>query len=108
MKRLHIGIFCLVTALLTTCGGAQQEMQSIIVDSAELEAFVDDFFPTQMEALHIPGVVFIFVQDGEVLLAKGYGNADIQNEVPNPSMAASNNLFAPTGTSFFRMRSSFG
>jgi CubicO group peptidase (beta-lactamase class C family) len=51
-------------------------------DPQELEAFVDAFLGEQMEALHIPGAVFVWVQDGEVFLAKGYGYADVENRKP--------------------------
>ena len=51
-------------------------------DPQELEAFVDAFLGEQMEALHIPGAVFVWVQDGEVFLAKGYGYADLETRQP--------------------------
>jgi CubicO group peptidase (beta-lactamase class C family) len=51
-------------------------------DPQELEAFVDAFLGEQMEALHIPGAVFVWVQDGEVFLAKGYGYADLETREP--------------------------
>jgi CubicO group peptidase (beta-lactamase class C family) len=51
-------------------------------DPRELEAFVDAFLGEQMEALHIPGAVFVWVQDGEIFLAKGYGYADLENRKP--------------------------
>jgi hypothetical protein len=38
-------------------------------DPQELEAFLDGFFAGQMEKLHIPGVVFVLVKDGESFLA---------------------------------------
>ena len=51
-------------------------------DPAELEAFLDDLLATQMEENHIPGAAVAVVRDGEVLLAKGYGYADLENGVP--------------------------
>jgi CubicO group peptidase (beta-lactamase class C family) len=50
-------------------------------DAAELEAFLDDLFAAQMEENHIPGAAVAVVRDGEVLLAKGYGYADLENGV---------------------------
>jgi CubicO group peptidase (beta-lactamase class C family) len=51
----------------------------------ELEAFTDKFFGEQMDELHIPGLTFIFVQDGKVLLARGYGSANPERGIPfNP------------------------
>jgi len=51
-------------------------------DPAELEAFLDDFFAEKMEELHIPGTAFVMVKDGEVFFAKGYGYADLENQIP--------------------------
>ena len=53
--------------------------QSGPTDPAELETFLDAFFAEQMETLHIPGAVVVFVKDGEVFLAKEYGLADVEN-----------------------------
>ncbi len=35
-----------------------------------------------MKTLHIPGVVVVFVQKGEVILAEGYGYADLEHAIP--------------------------
>lgn len=53
-----------------------------LTDPQELEASVDAVLGEQMEALHIPGAVFVWVQDGAVLLAKGYGYANLENLKP--------------------------
>lgn len=37
-------------------------------DPAELERFVDPIFAQQMQQLHVPGAVFVLVNDGKVLL----------------------------------------
>jgi len=47
-------------------------------DPAELEAFLDTFFPDQMDAAHIPGAVVVFVKDGQIFLTKGYGLANVE------------------------------
>lgn len=51
-------------------------------DPAELEAFLDAFFAEKMEDLHIPGVAFVMVKDGEIFFSKGYGYADMENQIP--------------------------
>ncbi|HSL24775.1 MAG TPA: serine hydrolase domain-containing protein, partial [Acidimicrobiia bacterium] len=51
-------------------------------DAAELEAFLDELLPRQMEENHIPGAAVAVVRDGQVLLAKGYGYADLENGIP--------------------------
>jgi hypothetical protein len=47
-----------------------------------LESFTDEFFSTQMETLRIPGGRFALVQNGEIVLAKGYGYADLETGSP--------------------------
>ena len=51
-------------------------------DPAELKAFLDELFAAQMEENHIPGAAVAVVRDGEMLLAKGYGYADLENGIP--------------------------
>ena len=51
-------------------------------DPAEIEAFVDDFWAGQMRPLGIPGAVFVLVRGDQILLAKGYGLADVEQGVP--------------------------
>lgn len=63
-------------------GMPAQPQQEGPTDPAELETFLDAFFAEQMEALHIPGAIVVFVRDGEVFLAKGYGFADLENQIP--------------------------
>lgn len=49
----------------------------------DIEAFADGFFGCQdVKELGIPGAVFVVVQDGKVLLQKGYGYADLDNKTP--------------------------
>jgi len=59
-------------------GGSQQGP----TDPDELEAFLDDFFAERMGVYEVPGVAFVLVKDGEIFLTKGYGYADLENEIP--------------------------
>lgn len=52
------------------------------IEIAELEAFLDSLIQAKMEEHHIPGVQFIMVKDGGICFAKGYGFADLENEIP--------------------------
>lgn len=52
------------------------------IDPAELRAFLDDRFARDMAANHIAGAAVAVVEDGKLLLARGYGQADIANGVP--------------------------
>ena len=46
------------------------------------EAEVDAFVRAQMAARHIPGVSVAVVKDGKVVLARGYGLANVEHQVP--------------------------
>jgi CubicO group peptidase (beta-lactamase class C family) len=48
----------------------------------ELEAFFDGIAPLQLDTYQIPGATVSVVKDGALLFAKGYGSADVANQVP--------------------------
>lgn len=50
-------------------------------DEAELEAFLDDLFARHMEEDHIAGAAVAVVKDGQLFFAKGYGYADLENNI---------------------------
>ncbi len=52
------------------------------IDSQELQAFLNDFFAQQMRKLHIPGAVFVLVQDGEISFKQGFGYANLKDQAP--------------------------
>ena len=55
------------------------------IDPAELESFIDDYLAEQMTAHQVAGIAVSVVQNGQVILAKGYGYADVENQIPvNP------------------------
>lgn len=49
---------------------------------ADLEAFLDGFVPFALKSGDIAGAVVVVVKDGEVLLKKGYGYANVQQKRP--------------------------
>ncbi len=51
-------------------------------DAAEMEAFMDELFARHMEENHIAGAAIAVVRDGQLLFAKGYGYADVENKIP--------------------------
>ncbi len=97
---VKIACFTLVLALLTLVrGGATQaadgasiaapEHPNIAVsrlgDSSnpqEVEAFFDAFMAEKMAEQHIPGAAIVVVKDGETLFSKGYGYADLEEQLP--------------------------
>jgi CubicO group peptidase (beta-lactamase class C family) len=50
--------------------------------SSELEAFFDDYLAAQMTADNVAGVTVSVVKDGQVLMSKGYGYADVTRNIP--------------------------
>jgi CubicO group peptidase (beta-lactamase class C family) len=48
----------------------------------DVQAFFDEYLPARMKAHNVAGAVVAVVRDGEVILAKGYGEADVARKVP--------------------------
>lgn len=47
----------------------------------DMEAFFDDYLGTEMAAHHVAGATVSVVKDGQVLFTKGYGYADVDQEI---------------------------
>src|SRR5688572_29625713 len=43
---------------------------------------VDEYIRTEMQAQQIPGVSLAVIKDGQVVLARGYGFANVEHQVP--------------------------
>ena len=75
-----------VTVLVAAVGAppaAGVHSQSIAsVDPVALRAFVDSFMTARMAEERIPGAGFVFVQNGRVLLSRGYGLANVARQRP--------------------------
>ncbi len=72
-----------LTALLSLPLPAQSETEVVQptsgpTDPAELEAFLDGVMAAHLAAHDVAGATLSIVKDGEVLLAKGYGYADVE------------------------------
>jgi CubicO group peptidase (beta-lactamase class C family) len=59
-----------------------QPVTNARLTAADLESFLDQVVPRQLEVNHIPGATLAVVKDGQVLLAKGYGFADLEKQIP--------------------------
>ena len=77
------------------------------IEPQDLATFLDDVVPAQLEANHVPGAAVSVVQDGQLVLAKGYGLADRERGVP---VAADRTVFrvgsvgkAVTGTTVMQL-----
>jgi CubicO group peptidase (beta-lactamase class C family) len=62
----------------------------------ELEAFLDGFVGGELEAYDVAGLTVAVVKDGQLFLAKGYGWADVDRQVP---VDADKTLFRPGSVS---------
>ncbi len=63
-----------------------------VLQRADVEAWLDGFFPHALATGDIAGAVVVVVKDGEVLVQKGYGYADLEQRIPvNPETT----LFRP-------------
>jgi CubicO group peptidase (beta-lactamase class C family) len=60
----------------------QTQAQAQTLTSADIESWLDGFLPYALRQGDIAGGVVVVVQDGEVLLQKGYGHADLAAGMP--------------------------
>jgi CubicO group peptidase (beta-lactamase class C family) len=53
-----------------------------VLDAADATAWLDGFLPYALERGDVAGAVVTIVKDGKILLAKGYGYADVEKKTP--------------------------
>jgi CubicO group peptidase (beta-lactamase class C family) len=70
MKRIHASLALIL--LLSTASLAQDFSA----------AKIDDYIRAEMQSQQIPGVALAVVKDGNVVLARGYGLANVEHQVP--------------------------
>src|SRR5262245_25351497 len=75
-------ILALVWALCSALPVQAQTRMPAALDPAALEAFFDGLIGTQRDAFHVPGATVSVVQNGTLLLAKGYGYASVEQRTP--------------------------
>lgn len=66
------------------------------LERGDLEAWLDGFLPNAMRQGEVAGAVVVVVKDGQVLLQKGYGYADVAKQTP---VDADTTLFRPGSVS---------
>jgi CubicO group peptidase (beta-lactamase class C family) len=86
LRIFGISLAVVITASLTGCTSADEQVtpaarQPGVFEAADLENWADSFFEEQLDELKIPGAVFILVRDGQVIFARGYGFADLDQEI---------------------------
>ncbi|MEQ9394547.1 serine hydrolase domain-containing protein [Haliea sp.] len=103
------GICCLLLLLLPMSGGADdslayrsppaapQPLEPVPLEDREaLAAFMDGAMGAQLRSHDIAGGAVAVVKDGEILLARGYGHADLEEGV---AVDAARTLFRPGSVS---------
>jgi CubicO group peptidase (beta-lactamase class C family) len=95
-RRFFISLAFLMTLLLPVIAPAMAQENRVApeevaaavapeqgpADPVELEAFLDDLLTRQLAEHHIAGAAVSVVKDGRLLLARGYGYADVENGIP--------------------------
>ena len=66
------------------------------LERADVEAWLDGFMPFSLARGDIAGAVVVVVKDGQILLQKGYGFADVKEQTP---VDPENTLFRPGSVS---------
>ncbi|OPX89856.1 MAG: Esterase EstB [Pelotomaculum sp. PtaB.Bin104] len=69
-------LIILVLALSATVASANN------IQDTSLEAFFDNTMKSKLEKYHIPNATISVVKDGEIVYKKGFGWADIENNIP--------------------------
>lgn len=80
----------------TTPSAAPEVPTAPQLTRADVEAWLDGFMPFALERGNIPGAVVVIVKDGQVLVEKGYGYADVEKKKP---VDAEQTLFRPGSVS---------
>src|SRR5687767_11465687 len=70
MKRLPLS-FSLILSL---------SILSLAQDSVTTK--VDDYIRSEMQSQQIPGLALAVIKDGQIVIAKGYGLANVEHQVP--------------------------
>lgn len=61
---------------------SQQRQEMIRINPVQLQKVADSIIAEGMAKEHLPGAVFVVVKDGKIVLAKGYGYANLENKTP--------------------------
>ena len=79
---LVYGIALSTSGTATTSGpepvSAQTLTQAPTLTQEAVDQFLDAFIPSAMARLHVPGVAFVAVKDGEILTMRGFGYSDVE------------------------------
>jgi CubicO group peptidase (beta-lactamase class C family) len=92
MITLLVGVAPVSAAFAIAASATPPAATHTLGDPQELETFMDGMMASQLAEQHVAGAVVVVVKDGQVLLAKGYGYADVEKRIP---VDAERTLFRP-------------
>ncbi len=72
---------CIATFTLCIAAATPAQLPDI-VDGNDVAAFVDPWIDAEIEAAHVPGVVFVLVTAERIVHGRGYGNATLEPRKP--------------------------
>jgi CubicO group peptidase (beta-lactamase class C family) len=94
--RAFLSLAALSCATLLSTPVSAQAPAGKPLEATDLEAWLDGFMPFSLARGDIAGAVVVVVKDGEILLQKGYGYADVAERTP---VDPENTLFRPGSVS---------
>lgn len=81
MNRNLLSVCLIIFSLCFICVPTPAQTKAAVKDK-QLNEKVDAFVREKMTANHIPGLSLAVVRDGKIILAKGYGMANLELSVP--------------------------
>jgi Beta-lactamase class C and other penicillin binding proteins len=84
MKTLRKGwmLLCVMIGVMVLSGAYPAAAKAPFSELQDMESFMDAVMEEQMQKHRIPNAAVSIVANGEVVLAKGYGYADIEKQEP--------------------------
>lgn len=95
-RQLKVKLVLLIACIILSLFSTGTVFAGPAGNPAELEAFFDGFITNQMQEHNIVGVTLAVVHEGEVILLKGYGYADLDQKTPVDPLKT---VFRPGSTS---------
>jgi CubicO group peptidase (beta-lactamase class C family) len=73
--------FCWIVASALCPGASASKQPGDLSDVKAMEAFIDGVMHLSMRSNHVAGSVVSILINGEVILARGYGYSDVENQI---------------------------
>jgi CubicO group peptidase (beta-lactamase class C family) len=80
--RRWLGLAVCAMVGVAACGRGETQAVGHPLEAGDVEAFFDGIVPLQLERSDIAGATVLVIEDGKVLLKKGYGVSDWKKQTP--------------------------